>query len=634
LEQPPADDPHSALLVQIQGAVAEYERAKLTERYRRGKLYRARQGEVFWSSIPYGYRRVPRRDGSPAHLLIDEAQADVVRQIFRWHVEQGMSIRQITKRLSQQGYPVPRGGPRWGETTVHRILRREAYLGTLYYNQCAWVAAPASEGAGNKRILRPASEWIGVSIPPLIDRETFQRSQARHAPNQQFSPRNLRQERWLLRRLVRCDKCGLKCASVADRARPHRPSIAYYRCDKQERVMGRERCGPNHIRAEPLDTLVWNEVRSHLLQPALLVKAQSVFAESTSLDQSFLSMQINHVRKRLVQVKAEQRRLLDAFQGGFIEQKEFESRSVHIGSRLSQLQADLQSLEQEYQRTNAGEKLTARLREFTSAVTHKLDTMTFHEKQGLVRTVLEEVVIHDNVVKLYFKIPLPRSEPDPPPREKPRRPPALSSELHLRSRSGQHVDVRVECQQITEGLHEQDHPRTALHCGAGVGVDQQSLHDMTQLPEQCAPAREDRPKHPGYGEDVLPVRNGRENVFLDPIPIGKHALLVTARAEIASLAGKREQVVVTAFGAIDPRESVLRISAFHESLDDAFFEQPLQASLGSQLCEVAIGALVKRARARAARPIHTACWRFPHRSRTWLAASGHDANNAVTGRSA
>ena len=154
LEQPPADDPHSALLVQIQGAVAEYERAKLAERYRRGKLYRARQGEVFWSSIPYGYRRVPRREGVPAHLLIDEAQAEVVKRIFSWHAEEGMSIRQITKRLTRESYPVPHGGPRWGETTVHRIVRREAYLGTLYYNQRTLVSAPASEGVGASVVYR------------------------------------------------------------------------------------------------------------------------------------------------------------------------------------------------------------------------------------------------------------------------------------------------------------------------------------------------------------------------------------------------------------------------------------------------------------------------------------------------
>jgi len=73
----------------------------------------------------------------------------------------------------------------------------------------------------------------------------------------------------------------------------------------------------------------------------------------------------------------------------------------------------------------------------------------------------------------------------------------------------------------------------------------------------------------------LPVRYRPKNVLLDPIPIGEHALLVAARAEIAGLARKREQIIMTAFGTIDAREPVVRIAAFEETLDDALFEQPL-----------------------------------------------------------
>jgi hypothetical protein len=90
-----------------------------------------------------------------------------------------------------------------------------------------------------ERFGKPRSEWIAVSIPPLIDRETFDRSQAQHGPNRQFSPRNLQEERWLLRRLLRCAKCGLKCACVADKRRPHMPPSHYYRCEKKDRVWGR-----------------------------------------------------------------------------------------------------------------------------------------------------------------------------------------------------------------------------------------------------------------------------------------------------------------------------------------------------------------------------------------------------------
>ena len=75
-----------------------------------------------------------------------------------------------------------------------------------------------------------------------------------------------------------------------------------------------------------------------------------------------------------------------------------------------------------------------------------------------------------------------------------------------------------------------------------------------------------------------------------------------------------------AFRAIDPRKPVVRIAAFQEAIDDALFEQPLQPPLESQFGHVAIGALVERARARVARPIHTAFRRPSRRARTWLAA--------------
>jgi len=80
----------------------------------------------------------------------------------------------------------------------------------------------------------------------------------------------------------------------------------------------------------------------------------------------------------------------------------------------------------------------------------------------------------------------------------------------------QHMDVRVEGHQIAEGLNEQDQLRTTLDPGAGIGFDQQSLHDMAQLPEQSAPARKDRAQHSRHGEDVLPVRHSSQHVLLDP----------------------------------------------------------------------------------------------------------------------
>ncbi len=436
LEQPPSDDPHTSLLVQIQGAVAEYDRIKMAERYRRGKLYRARQGEVFWTNIPYGYRRIARQDSVPAHLVIDDREGAVVREVFDWHANQRMSVRQIAKRLTKEGYATPKGGKRWGETTVHRILRREAYLGTYYYNQSEQVTVPSSDGCSfrMKKVLRPQSEWIAVSIPPLLDRETFERSQAQHGPNEQFSPRNLQEERWLLRRLLRCAKCGYKCACVSGKKRSHVPHAHYYRCGNNNRVAGRLPCRPKHIRAQPLDDLVWIEIRRHLLNPELLMKAQTNTNQPQSLDESFLMKQLVNAKERLTRVQAERRRLIDAFQGGFIPKEEFEQRAGTVVSRISQLQDDLQVLKSEQKTASDGKSLLTKLCYFTSTVTDRLDRMTFHERQELARQVLEEVVICDNTVKLFFKIPLTRSESSA--QKKTESLPNVSTQLSLRSRPG------------------------------------------------------------------------------------------------------------------------------------------------------------------------------------------------------
>jgi site-specific DNA recombinase len=408
VENTMSDDPQGALLMQIQGAVAEYERVKIAERHRRGRLHLARQGEVVWTSIPYGYRRVPRQDGIAGHLVINESEADIVRKIFIWHADENMTIRQIAKRLTNQAYPTPKGGKRWGETTVHRILGRESYLGTLHYNKSYEIDVPATDlnKRGKRKVLRPESEWISLNIPQIIDKTTFERSQQRHQPNSQFSPRNLNEEHWLLRRLVRCEKCGLKCACVADKRRPHMPPSYYYRCDKQHRVEGRSRCRPNHIRSEPLDDFVWKEIKNHLLNPKLLLKAHGTIGNVQSHDQSFLEKQLENVKRRIYRYETQKKRLVDIYQDGIINKADFNTRVFRITNNIDSDKKDLHKLNAELSNTSHSSDVLSRIQTFTKAVSNNIEKLTFHQKQKLARTVLKEVVIHDNVVKIYFKIPL------------------------------------------------------------------------------------------------------------------------------------------------------------------------------------------------------------------------------------
>jgi site-specific DNA recombinase len=173
LEGGAADDPLSKLMHQITGAVAEFERAKITERYRRGKLYRARCGEIVSPDVPFGYVKIPRRDGVPAHAEIHEAEAVVVRRIFDAYVSRDLTVRQIAKQLTLERTPTPRnGGGQWSWSGVDRILHEEAYIGTYYYNRKQCVPIEGVYGKKRQRFkctLRPKEEWIPISVPPIID---------------------------------------------------------------------------------------------------------------------------------------------------------------------------------------------------------------------------------------------------------------------------------------------------------------------------------------------------------------------------------------------------------------------------------------------------------------------------------
>jgi len=156
-----ADDPQAVLLTQVQGVIVEYEKAKIAERYRRGKLFRARAGEITTWKAPYGYRRVARSAASgPAHLEVYEPEAVVVRRIFTDRAG-GTTIREICRLLNADAVSSPTGRPTWGHSTLSRLLRNEAYVGRVYYNRTETVTA-AAPARRTRQVARSHEEWISI----------------------------------------------------------------------------------------------------------------------------------------------------------------------------------------------------------------------------------------------------------------------------------------------------------------------------------------------------------------------------------------------------------------------------------------------------------------------------------------
>jgi electron transfer flavoprotein alpha/beta subunit/DNA invertase Pin-like site-specific DNA recombinase len=203
------DDPQARLLTQVQGVIAEYERAKIAERYRRGKLWRSRSGEIVAWKAPYGYRRVARSAERPAHLVVHEPEAVVVRRVFDDFVAGGHSIREITRRLNTDSVATPTGKPVWGTSTVGRLLTNEAYIGTVYWNKTESVPDPRP-GRHNRQVRRDRAEWIPIKCTPIVTDDVFAAAQNVSRDNSKWSPRRARPDEWLLRGLIRCGACGVR----------------------------------------------------------------------------------------------------------------------------------------------------------------------------------------------------------------------------------------------------------------------------------------------------------------------------------------------------------------------------------------------------------------------------------------
>jgi site-specific DNA recombinase len=209
-DAPPIDDdPQARLLTQVQGVIAEYERAKIAERYRRGKLFRSRAGEVIAWKTPYGYQRIPRDTAGPARLVVFEPEAAIVRRIFADYTTGGHSIREIIRRLCTDRVPPPTGQrPIWGTSTISRILHNEAYIGRIYFNRTEAIP-DHRPGRRSKQIPRPRDEWIPITVPSIVDEATFEAVTRVTRDNSKWSPRRAEPGQWMLRGLVKCGACGV-----------------------------------------------------------------------------------------------------------------------------------------------------------------------------------------------------------------------------------------------------------------------------------------------------------------------------------------------------------------------------------------------------------------------------------------
>jgi site-specific DNA recombinase len=284
--------PEGELTDGILDQLAKYERVKIAERTRRGKLRKAREGRIH---TDYGFRLNDTKDG----FVVCDPEMLVVEKIFRMAAE-GFGLRAMQTRLRAEGISSPKGGQTWALRVLRRLVESDVYLprtyeelsglaspealarmdpakqyGVQWYNRqkvkVETVSEPDGEGGRRYRkrrvsVWRPREEWVAVPVPAYLDRDLVERARTMAAANRGAERKYLTRE-WELRGLLRCS-CGLKMATQTTRANASRGCrpYHYYRCSRNKDY-GSGACPRKGVPAKTVEPLVWEFVSGLLEDP-------------------------------------------------------------------------------------------------------------------------------------------------------------------------------------------------------------------------------------------------------------------------------------------------------------------------------------------------------------------------------
>jgi site-specific DNA recombinase len=415
------DSAEDQLLVQFQGMIAEYERAQILERSRRGKRHRAHSGEVsVMSGAPYGYRYICKSDEVPASYSVYEPEARVVRWVYEMYTVEGLSIGEITRRLNAKGIPTRKLSARWERSTVWALLRNSTYRGIACFGKtCASARTRVMRPQRRRGVItpnmttgheRPREEWIEIPVPPLVSEESFARAQELLQENKIRSRRRTITPS-VVQGLVSCAKCGYAFSRTSTYTSARK--IHYYKCIGSDswRKLGGPVCDNRRlVRQDLLDQVVWAEVIRLLEDPTLiqqeldrrLTAARS--ANPTKKREQSLQRELTHMGKG-------SERLLNAYQEGLLSIEQLRERMPVLRQREQTLRAELQAISDQTADQVAFLRLAETLTAFFSRLRSAAETLSVTERQRIVRLVVKDVLVGDDTITIRHSIPIPSGPP-------------------------------------------------------------------------------------------------------------------------------------------------------------------------------------------------------------------------------
>jgi site-specific DNA recombinase len=411
LYHPPGQTPDEVLLTQIQGILAEYERAAIEERTRRGRRFAAQQGQVsVLSGAPYGYRYQRPLPGGPATYTVVPSEAPVIEQIFTWVGLERCSLTEVARRLNAAAVPSRSGKP-WSRTSLGGILSNPAYRGQAAFGKTRSLAGPPegrpcrSRTPTSRRTWRtravPPAEWVTIPVPALVTADLWEMVQEQLRENAARARQGQREARNLLPGLVVCGRCGYACSGKwITRPADGSAAVGYYRCAgrDRERWVDGQPCPTPAVRIEVLDTAVWEVVRGILRDPARL------WTEYTTRTAGAAPAPGPDYEQQRRQLQRSLDRLLDSYTDGLLTKEELRPRLEGLRARLARVTEQAQQAAAEQAAAQQVAALQEQWERFAVAVGEQLAEAPAPVQRALIRALVKRVEVDPEQVRVVVRI--------------------------------------------------------------------------------------------------------------------------------------------------------------------------------------------------------------------------------------
>jgi site-specific DNA recombinase len=324
----------------------------------RGKIAKAKQGYLVGGGHNiYGFDYVKAGNEGGNRRVINEFEAEQVRNMFNWLVVEKLAINAIVERLNSMGIPAKHGG-KWSRSSIIGILRNYSYTGRTF----AFTTLP-----GKRSYTKPREQWLEApeATPAIIGTEIFEAAQRQLDKNRIEAKRNLKRF-YLLRGHIYCKRCGKAYGSRSVRKDKEKERRSY-RCSAKRSLEG---CTNRSWSADKLEKIVWDQVEKLLANPEIIIHEVERKRQS-SVRLEPLEIELKQIEKRLKALQREQEQLLQWALKGFPEETVL-SENKRINSRRETLLERQEDLEKQIEASRNAQIDLEKLTQFVEVVQNNL----------------------------------------------------------------------------------------------------------------------------------------------------------------------------------------------------------------------------------------------------------------------